>query len=130
MTRGQGPSRSALPALTLEQRLHRAPQILGGRQTAIDQKRQYNSRGYLDAVGVIIKVGIDVPSCPAAERAATDLGPGPAREVLTSLLRRQLRLHHPDFRDQRECDPRHSPYREGKIRRYDYGHSRRGHAGG
>jgi hypothetical protein len=54
-----------------------------GRQTAIDQKRQYNSRGYLDAVGVIIKVGIDVPSCPAAERAATDLGPGPAREVLT-----------------------------------------------
>jgi hypothetical protein len=51
-----------------------------GRQPCIDQKRQFNSGEYLDPVQVLIKVAVDVRTGPAAERVATDLGPGPARE--------------------------------------------------
>jgi hypothetical protein len=74
------------PPSTPEQMPPRAPVVVwDGKQLSIKSENA-TLADILIAVRGCMKASIEIPPGAAAERVATELGPGPAREVLTSLF--------------------------------------------
>lgn len=79
------PAAAPLPQ-TPEQMPARAPQVVwDGKKLSIKSENS-TLADILIAARRATKAAIEIPQGAAAERVAVDLGPGPAREVLTSLL--------------------------------------------
>lgn len=74
------------PIPTLEQLPPRTPQVLWDGKHLSIKSENATLADILIALRERLKVAIEIPAGAAAERVAADLGPAPAREVLTSLL--------------------------------------------